>query len=284
MRFVREPAVSSMFYPDDPTKLRKDIETYLKCAVVPDLEENVIGIISPHAGYMYSGKVAAYGFKMIEKRSIDTVILIGPSHRAYFEGVALWDRGSFETPLGRTDIDEDIAGEIVNIHGIIKPNMDTHREEHSLEVQLPFLQSVLDSFKIIPLVMGIQTSSASRELVESLSKVLQASKKKFLVVGSTDLSHYYPYAEAKKLDDVIVGHLDTFNIPGMIEDIETGKTEACGAGPIIATMMLSEKLGADHGTVLKYANSGDVSGDKSGVVGYVSAVFYRKQQNERGNP
>jgi hypothetical protein len=283
MHPVREPAVSGMFYPDDPTKLRKDIESYLKCAVVPDLEENVIGIISPHAGYMYSGKVAAYGFRMLAQRSFDTVILIGPSHRAYFDGVALWDRGSFETPLGRADIDEDIAGEIVNINGIIKPNIDTHREEHSLEVQLPFLQSVLDSFKIIPLVMGIQTSSACRELVRSMSKVLQASKKKFLVVGSTDLSHYYPYAEAKKLDDIIVGHLGSFNIPGMIEDIETGKTEACGAGPIIATMMLSEKLGADHGTVLKYANSGDVSGDKSGVVGYVSAVFYRKQQSERGN-
>ena len=172
----------------------------------------------------------------------------------------------------------------MNINGIIKPNMDTHKEEHSLEVQLPFLQSVLDGFKIIPLIMGIQTSSACRKLVEVMSQVLQASKKKFLIVGSTDLSHYYPYAEAKKLDNVIVRRLDTFNIPGMIEDIETGKTEACGAGPVIATMMLSEKLGADHCRVLKYANSGDVSGDKSGVVGYVSAVFCRKQQNERGNP
>ena len=161
--------------------------------------------------------------------------------------------------------------------------MDTHREEHSLEVQLPFLQSVLDNFKIIPLIMGIQTSSACKKLVQSISQVLQASKKKFLIVGSTDLSHYYPYADAKKLDDVIVGHLGSFNIPGMVKDIETGKTEACGAGPIIATMMLSEKLGADHGTVLKYANSGNVSGDKSGVVGYVSAVFYQEQQSERGN-
>jgi hypothetical protein len=284
MNFVREPAVSGMFYPDSPTKLRKDIEIYLRNAVVPDLEDNIIGIISPHAGYMYSGQVAAYGFRMIEKRPYDTVILIGPSHRAYFDGVALWDRGSFETPLGRIDIDEDIARDIVNVGGIIKPNMDTHRGEHSLEVQLPFLQSVLDDFKIIPLIMGIQTSSACRELVQTISKILRDSKKKFLIVGSTDLSHYYPYADAKKLDDVIVGRLDTFNIPGIIEDIETGKTEACGAGPIIATMMLSEKLGADHGRVLKYANSGDVSGDKSGVVGYVSAVFCGKQQNERGMP
>jgi MEMO1 family protein len=284
MNFVREPAVSGMFYPDDPAKLRKDISTYLRDAVVHDLEEDVVGMISPHAGYMYSGKVAAYGFKMIAKQHYDTVVLVGPSHKIYFEGVALWDRGSFETPLGRIDIDEDIVQEIMNIDGIIKPNTDTHRGEHSLEVQLPFLQSVLEGFKIIPLIMGIQTSDACKKLVESVSQVFQVSKKKFLIVGSTDLSHYYPYAEAKKLDDVILRHLDTFNIPGMIEDIETGKTEACGAGPIIATMMLSEKLGADHSKVLKYANSGDVSGDKSGVVGYVSAVFYRKQQNERGNP
>ncbi len=283
MNFVREPAVSGMFYPDNPTKLRKDIETYLGNAAVPDRKENVVGIISPHAGYMYSGQVAAYGFRMIAKKQYDTVILLGPSHRAYFEGVALWDRGCFETPLGKIDIDEETAREIVNIGGIIKPNMDTHREEHSLEVQLPFLQSVLDNFKIIPLIMGIQTSSACKKLVQSISQVLQASKKKFLIVGSTDLSHYYPYADAKKLDDVIVGHLGSFNIPGMVKDIETGKTEACGAGPIIATMMLSEKLGAEHGTVLKYANSGDVSGDRSGVVGYVSAVFYQKQQSERGN-
>jgi AmmeMemoRadiSam system protein B len=282
MSFVREPAVNGMFYPDEPAKLRKDIEYYLRNAVIRDFEENIIGVISPHAGYVYSGQVAAYGFRMIAKKQYDTVILIGPSHRVYFEGVALWDRGSFKTPLGRVGIDEEIAQEIMNIGGVIKPDMDTHREEHSLEVQLPFLQSVLDGFQIIPLIMGVQTSNVCRKLVESLSQVLQASKKKFLIVGSTDLSHYYPYAEAKKLDDVIVGHLDTFNIPGMTKDIEANKTEACGTGPIVATMMLSEKLGADHGTVLKYANSGDVSGDKSGVVGYVSAVFCRKQQSERG--
>ena len=284
MNFAREPAVSGMFYPDNPTKLQNDIESYLRNTIVSDLEEDVVGMISPHAGYMYSGQVAAYGYRTIEKKQYDTVILIGPSHRTYFNGVALWDRGTFETPLGAVNIDEEIAREIININGIVKPNTDTHRGEHSLEVQLPFLQSVLDGFKIIPLIMGIQTSSACQELVQSISHVFQASKKKFLIVGSTDLSHYYPYADAKKLDGVIIGHLGAFNIPGMIEDIETGKTEACGAGPVIATMMLSEKLGADHCRVLKYANSGDVSGDKSGVVGYVSAVFYRKQQSERGNP
>ncbi len=277
MDLVRKPAVSGMFYPDNPVELKKDIETYLGSAIIRDFEENIIGIVSPHAGYMYSGQVAAYGFKMIAKKPYDTVVLIGPSHRAYFDGVALWARGGFETPLGRIDIDEDIAGEMINAGGIIKANMDTHKQEHSLEVQLPFLQSVLEDFKIIPLVMGIQTTDACKKLAQSLSFVLGNSAKRFLIVCSTDLSHYYPDTKAKKLDGIIVEHLDTFNISGMIESIEAGKTEACGAGPIIVTMILSEMLGANCGKVLKYANSGDVSGDKSGVVGYVSAIFCRKQ-------
>ncbi len=280
MDLVRKPAVSGMFYPDNPVELKKDIETYLGSAIIRNFEENIIGIVSPHAGYMYSGQVAAYGFKMIAKKPYDTVVLIGPSHRAYFDGVALWARGGFETPLGRIDIDEDIAREMINAGGIIKANMDTHKQEHSLEVQLPFLQSVLEDFKIIPLVMGIQTTDACKKLAQSLSFVLGNSAKRFLIVCSTDLSHYYPDTKAKKLDGIIVEHLDTFNISGMIENIEAGKTEACGAGPIIVTMILSEMLGANCGKVLKYANSGDVSGDKSGVVGYVSAIFCRKQRGD----
>ncbi len=277
MDLVRKPAVSGMFYPDNPTKLKKDIETYLRHAIIPDFEEDIMSIVSPHAGYVYSGQVAAYGFKTVERKPYDTVILIGPSHRAYFDGVAVWPGGSFETPLGRVDIDEDIAGAMVNMGGIIRADMDVHRQEHSIEVQVPFLQSVLEDFKIIPLVMGIQTTDVCKKLAQSLYPVLRNSSKRFLTVCSTDLSHYYPDSKAKKLDSIIVDHLNTFNIPGMIESVETGKTEACGAGPIIVTMMLSEMLGANCGKVLKYADSGDISGDKSGVVGYVSAIFCGKQ-------
>jgi len=280
MNVVREPAVNGMFYPDDPVVLRKDIEDYIRSAVVPEMKEHIVGIISPHAGYMYSGKVAAHAFKMVVKKSYDSVILIGPGHRAYFNGAALWDKGSFRTPLGNVDIDEDIVVEMIKTGGIMKTSLDTHKGEHSLEVQIPFLQIVLDRFKIVPIVMGIQTIDACRELVQIMSTILQTSKKRLLVVGSTDLSHYYSYTEAKKLDGYVVKCLDMFDIPGMIDLFETGKAEACGAGPIIVTMMLSEILGADHGRVLKYANSGDVSGDKSSVVGYVSAAFCRPQQIE----
>jgi len=280
MNVVREPAVNGMFYPDDPVVLRKDIEDYIRSAVVPEMKEHIVGIISPHAGYMYSGKVAAHAKKIVVKKSYDSVILIGPGHRAYFNGAALWDKGSFRTPLGNVDIDEDIVVEMIKTGGIMKTSLDTHKGEHSLEVQIPFLQIVLDRFKIVPIVMGIQTIDACRELVQIMSTILQTSKKRLLVVGSTDLSHYYSYTEAKKLDGYVVKCLDMFDIPGMIDLFETGKAEACGAGPIIVTMMLSEILGADHGRVLKYANSGDVSGDKSSVVGYVSAAFCRPQQIE----
>ncbi len=282
MSFIREPVVSGMFYPDHPVKLQKDIESYLEDAIIPDLDGDIMGLVSPHAGYVYSGPVAAYGFKMIAKRQYDTVVIIAPSHRVYFEGVALWDRGSFKTPLGTIDIDEETGREVLNIGGVIEANMGPHREEHSLEVQLPFLQSVLSDFKIIPLIMGNQAVSTCKKLAQSLFDAIQKSGKKFLMVGSTDLSHYYPYVEAKKLDAIIVRHLDAFDIPGMIKDIGNDKTEACGAGPMIATMMLCEKLGAGRGIALKYANSGDVSGDKSGVVGYVSAVFYQERSRDMG--
>ncbi|HVN95918.1 MAG TPA: AmmeMemoRadiSam system protein B [Syntrophorhabdaceae bacterium] len=278
--FIREPAVSGTFYPDEPVRLRRQIEGYLEDATVPAIDVEVLGLVSPHAGYVYSGPVAAYGFKMIAGRQYDTAVIIAPSHRVYFEGVALWDRGGFRTSLGTVDIDEEAAKEVLRPGGIIQANMRPHQEEHSLEVQLPFLQSVLGDFRLIPLIMGNQDASTCANLAQSLFVVMQKSKKKFLIVGSTDLSHYYPYAQAKKLDTIIVSRLDAFDIMGMIEDISGNRAEACGAGPMVTTMMLCEKLGADRGMSLKYANSGDTSGDKSGVVGYVSAVFYREGQEE----
>lgn len=282
MDLVREPAVSGMFYPDNPGVLRKEIDAYLGAAVVPDIEGDIIGIISPHAGYVYSGPVAACGYKAIGGKEYDTVIIIAPSHRAYFDGVALWDRGGFKTPLGTISVDEETARAMVDLGGVIQSNKDAHRQEHALEVQLPFLQVVLDQFSIVPLIMGTQTTDTCNDLAQSIFEVVHGSKKKFLIVCSTDLSHYYSYEKAVKLDKGIVEQIDGFNVSGVVDIIEQGKAEACGAGPLIATMLLSEKLGADHSTVLKYANSGDVSGDKSRVVGYVSAALYR-HHGEGGN-
>lgn len=277
---IREPAVSGMFYPDDPLTLKADIGNYLKHAEDLFSGGEISGIVSPHAGYIYSGQVAAYGYRAIGGKQYDTVVVIAPSHRTYFNGVALWDKGGFKTPLGVIPVDEQIAEAMLRQAGIVKLNRETHREEHALEVQLPFLQSVLKNFAIVPLVMGVQSIAVCRELSHVIYESIRNEQKKFLIIASTDLSHYYPYKEAMELDGVIAKRLDSFDIDGMIDDIECGKGEACGAGPMITLMYLTKKMGANRSKVLKYANSGDVSGDKSGVVGYISAVFYRDESDD----
>jgi len=275
MGYIREPSVSGTFYPDNPKILTKNIEAYLKNASFDVIEGEILGLISPHAGYMYSGQVAAYGYKAIMGLSYETVIVIAPSHRSRFEGVAVLEKGGYRTPLGVVPVDEEFTGEIVNLQTFIRPNVDAHRGEHSLEVQVPFLQVVLKDFTMVPLIMGSQDPALSEALADCLHGVMKKTKKRVLIVGSTDLSHYYPYSEAVELDSIVRQHLEAYDTQGLQDNLRNGTCEACGAGPIISTMLLSQKLGATRSKVLKYANSGDVSGDRNGVVGYISCVFMR---------
>lgn len=279
MGYIREPAASGMFYPGNSEALKHDIAKYMDHAEFDAVEGDITGIISPHAGYMYSGPVAAYGYKSLLGRDYDTVIVLSPSHRAFFEGAAIIDEGGYRTPLGIVNIDSDTAGDILKECNAVNVNIKAHIGEHALEVQLPFLQVVLKSFMLIPVIMGTQDFSTCEELSQCLYEVIKKSGKKFLVIGSSDLSHYYPYDKAVILDNIIIEHLKKFNISGLAREFAQHKCEACGFGTIIATMMLSEKCGATRSKILKYATSGDVSGDKSGVVGYVSSVFYRYPGN-----
>jgi len=275
MGYIREPSVSGTFYPDNPKTLTRNIEAYLKNANIDSINGEVLGLISPHAGYVYSGQVAAYGYKAIIGYPYETVIIVAPNHRSHFEGVAMLEKGGYLTPLGVVPIDEEFTGEIVKRQSVIRPNVDAHRGEHSLEVQVPFLQVALKNFAIVPLIMGSQDPAVCEALADCLHGVINTLKKRILVVGSTDLSHYYPYAEAVELDTVVRQRLEVYDIKGLQGDLRKGTCEACGAGPMISTMLLSQKLGATGSKVLKYANSGDVSGDRSGVVGYISCVFYK---------
>jgi MEMO1 family protein len=275
MVYVREPAVSGTFYPANPGVLRKEIEEYLKKAHFTPPEGKIVGVISPHAGYVYSGHVAAYGFKAVMNGTYDTVIIIAPSHRAHFDRVAVLDKGAYKTPLGTVEIDEEVVAAMLRQSSLMGVSTQVHRGEHSLEVQVPFLQVSLNAFKLVPLIMGSQTTQICETLSTIITEVASRSAKRFLIVGSTDLSHYHPYQSAVELDKVVIKHLEAFDAGGMMQDMEKDRLEACGAGPIIATMMASRSLGATKSRVLKYANSGDVpEGDKSGVVGYVSSVFY----------
>jgi MEMO1 family protein len=279
---IREPAASGTFYPANPKALARDIELYLEQAAPGEIKGEIKGLVAPHAGYIYSGSVAAWGYKVLSQRTYDTVIVIAPSHRSYFEGAAIQEKGGYRMPLGIVSIDEEFAAELLKRSSVVQSNFQAHQGEHSLEVQLPFLQVVLKNFRIVPLIMGAQDIALCEALASALFQVMRESKKQFLVVGSTDLSHYYPYNHAIKLDGEVAQNLNNFDVQGLARDLGSDKCEACGAGPMITTMLVSQKLGANASKVLKYANSGDVSGDKASVVGYLSAVFYR-MANGRGN-
>lgn len=280
---IREPAASGTFYPANPKALARDIELYLGQASPGEVKGEIKGLIAPHAGYMYSGAVAAWAYKVLLNRTYDTVIVIAPSHRSYFDGVALQEQGGYRMPLGIVNIDDEFAADLLKKSTLVRSNFQAHQGEHSLEVQLPFLQVMLKDFRMVPLIMGAQDVALCEELASALVGVMRESKKRFLVVGSTDLSHYYPYSHAVELDGQVARNLNNFDVQGLVRDIAEDKCEACGAGPVITTMMISQKLGADAGKVLKYANSGDVSGDKTSVVGYISAVFYRTVGNGHGD-
>lgn len=276
---IRKSLIAGSWYPGDPGRLRSDIETYLNnVPPVPD-ERRVMAIVSPHAGYAYSGQVAAYAYKRIEGRKFDAVVVIGPSHRAFFKGASIYDRGGYETPLGIVPVDMETAQQIQSRSGMISFTPNAHRQEHSVEIQLPFLQVVLGSFSFVPIIMGVQDEQTCRELAEAIAGALQG--REVLIVGSSDLSHFRNYEKTVRMDRVVLDHMERMDAEGLLRDLKRGSCEACGGGPIAVTMMAAGQMGAAGSSVVKYSNSGDVTGDRSSVVGYAAAVFYEGDADRR---
>jgi AmmeMemoRadiSam system protein B/AmmeMemoRadiSam system protein A len=274
MKEIREPAVAGAFYPDKPEVLSRDVKRYLENAKKEKIEGDIFALVSPHAGYMYSGQVAAYAYKLVEGRAFDSVVVVGPSHRALFKGASLYDRGGYRTPLGVVPIDTELSKKMMERRKEIQFLPEAHSQEHSLEVQIPFLQVVLKSFKLIPIVMEPYWSWESCQYLGSaIAETVRG--KNVLLVASSDLSHFHSYDEAVRLDKIVLNHIERFDPEGLNRDLRGGRCEACGGGPIITIMLAAKMLGANHGKVLKYANSGDVTGDRSRVVGYAAGVFYK---------
>ncbi len=281
---IRKPAVAGQFYTSDPEALRREIETFLSRAEPPAVTGDIFALISPHAGYMYSGHVAASGYTLLEKGQFKTVVIISPCHVEYFRFASIYDGDAYETPLGLVEIDKELSKEIASRSDFVIIAPDGHvtgprgRGEHSLEVQIPFLQVALGDFRIVPIVMGDQ----SADVVDGLGKALAGALagRNVLIVASTDLSHFHDDGTAKKLDGEFIARLEAFDVDGLKESLGSGKTEACGGGPSMAAMIASASLGGEGCTILKYANSGDISGDRGNVVGYVSAVITGKRGSE----
>jgi AmmeMemoRadiSam system protein B len=270
---IRRSVIAGTWYPGNPKILRADIENYLHNVPDEKIEGNIAGLIVPHAGYIYSGQVAAYAYKIIKGEPFDAIVVIGPSHRTFFHGISLYNRGGYETPLGVVPVDVAFANDIMAQSEMISHIPDAHAQEHSIEIQLPFLQVSLGAFRFVPVIMGEQDLQTCKALAESIVKGV--GNRRALIVGSSDLSHFHAYEKAVKLDSLVLKHIEKMDDKGLIKDLESNVCEACGGGPAAVAMMVSEKLGAKKVKILKYANSGDVTGDRRSVVGYASVVFYQ---------
>jgi AmmeMemoRadiSam system protein B len=277
----RRAQYGGSFYPSDPLALTKTISGFYFKAKKKHIDGDVVSLISPHAGYVYSGQVAAAGFKLLEGLKYDVVVVISPSHADMFLGASIYNGGAYVTPLGKLFVDLDLAVKMGNINPKVYLSTKGHtggairRTEHALEVQLPFLQVVLGDFRLIPIVMGEQEWDVCMGLAEVLAGTLH--DKNALIVASSDLSHYHSAAEAEMLDNIVISKVASFDPEGLSNAIARRECEACGAGPAVAAMLAARKLGADRSDLVEYAHSGQVSGDMDAVVGYMSAVQYRSR-------
>jgi AmmeMemoRadiSam system protein B len=267
---LRPAAVAGTWYPGTAKALASAVDGYL-AKTTRDVEGELVALIAPHAGLMYSGPVAAHAYRLLRGRAFDVAVLVGPSHFVGFDGVALPKASGFETPFGVAAIAEDVAHALTAATPVVREHAAAHAREHSLEMQLPFLQHLAASVPIVPLVMGYQTDSTARSLADALASVLRA--RKALLVASTDLSHYHDAETAGGMDRLVLDHVSRFDADGLQRALDREPDHACGGGPTVAVMRAAKALGARDAVVLNYADSGDVSGDKSKVVGYMAAAL-----------
>ena len=269
---LRRAAVAGSWYPGDAPSLAAEVEGYLDAVPPVELPGSLIALISPHAGLRYSGPVAAHGYALLRGMSGLAAVLVGPSHRAAFDGVSVFAHGAFETPLGTLPVDEVAARALVDAERGIREFASPHREEHSLEMQLPFLQHLVPGLRVVPVLMGSQSRGEVDVLARALARVLPG--RDAVMVASSDLSHYHPAPVATEMDSHVLADIARFDPEGLMDRLESTPGHACGGGPIVAVMKAARALGADRSIVMRYADSGDAGErDKRRVVGYVSAAL-----------
>ena len=274
---VRKAAVAGSWYPADPVRLAGEVDEYLGRAQHEPFARTVRAVVAPHAGLMYSGPVAAYAYDAVRDVAYGAIVLLGPSHFVSFRGVSLWDEGAWESPFGALSVDAELASSIRAGSDEIVAVAAAHAREHSLEMQLPFIARVLPGVPIVPLVMGQQTRGTAFGTGEAIARAVASratsDSRPVLLVASSDLSHYQDAATAASLDAIVIEHTAALDPEGLMNALEREPGHACGGGPMVAVLHAARQLGASEARVLRYADSGDVSGDKSAVVGYMAAAF-----------
>ena len=278
---IRHPRHAGSFYAGSEEALRSQIEGCFKHRFGPgripkvakDGPRKVIGLICPHAGYMYSGPVAANSYSRLAADGVvDLFIIMGPNHYGYGSGLALVDRGVWRTPLGDVAVDADVAKEILRNSTLIDIDESAHMYEHSIEVQLPFLQYLYgSSFKFVPICFLMQDLESSREVGRAISKAVAG--RNAVIIASTDMTHYEPHDRASEKDRRAIEAILKMDEELFYSTIESYSISACGYGPVISLITAAKDLGAKKAELLCYKTSGDVTGDRSAVVGYASVAF-----------
>ena len=268
---VRPSVLAGMWYPADPAELEKEVRQYIANASPPKPEGRLIAIAVPHAGHIYSGPVAGYGYALLKDLNIHTVIMAGPSHHQRFPGVSI-NLQDYETPLGRVSVNRDLAVKIIKAGGSrFASHPEIHAQEHCLEIQLPFLQVVKPGVRIVPILFGSEDEDTITLLAKAMADA--ARDPGVLLIASTDLSHFHDAATAQKMDGMLIEKVKGFDTSVVSAALRDGSVEACGGAPLVSVMMAAKILGADKATALKYGHSGMITGDNSRVVGYTAVAF-----------
>lgn len=273
---IRPSPIAGRWYEGDPKKLAAEIDRYLSGAKLPRLDGKVVGVIAPHAGHVFSGQTAGYAFAAVKGKSFHVVAVLSPLHNFHFAPLLTTAHSAYQTPLGEVPVDKELVS-------LLEEKLETREiplsriaydQEHSLEIELPFLQRALEGkFKLLPLMVRSNDPGFLQTLGEALAETL--SDKNVLLVASTDLSHFHPEARADELDDVMLHRIESFSPEDVLQAEQSGAGSACGVGAVAAVLWAAQKMGATQVKVLHHSTSGKVSGDHDSVVGYGAAAILK---------
>ena len=283
---IRKPAVAGYFYPKDKENLTKTVDDFISNVKYEQIAGKILGIMSPHAGYDFSGQVAAYSYRHIKDTQYDTVILLGPSHRVYFKGASVGNWDAYATPLGKVKVNKEMVTSLLSIGEPFHFFEQGHIREHSVETQIPFLQRVLKQFDIVPIVMGHVSLGNCKKISEGLVEIVK--KRNVLFVASSDMSHYPNYINANNVDRDTLSLIKKYD-PNLVfysekkvcnKGIPNLSTTLCGLSSVVTVMMTVKQLGGNVVKILHYANSGDIAihgrRETRRVVGYGAVAFYKQ--------
>ncbi len=274
---VRPSPIAGTWYPGQPEALDRSVRELLEAVEPLRIEAELVALISPHAGLRYSGPVAAAGYRLLEWQRFESAVLVGPSHHVYFQGASVFHRGAFETPLGQVEVDEELAQSILDRDRSMRDFFEAHEREHCLEMQLPFLQVLAPHIKIVPIIMGDQRRVNVDAVARAVGSAVAEAGRKVLLIASSDLSHYKSAEVAARMDGKVTALVERCDPGELMDLLEVHHEHACGGGPVVAVMKAAQALGGHSARILRYGDSGDVTGDKAEVVGYLSAALFREE-------